>query len=148
MTGYYVGIKEPAKARRDLLQTAKCSVTILKSKHRLKDIRKQKVERLARLVVLADELKEAIAGIDSALPEHQPGQEPKIVQRAKEDALAKLGAAQTASVAKSAKKKAKPVAVKKSAPKPAKKTLGEAEEEELAKLERKLNEIESKLNKL
>lgn len=128
---YFVSISEPSALRKNLLLTAKLSVQIVKAQHTLRDIRKRKHAAVEKFSSSVLELQQELDAFKQVLPAHDPSKLPL----RKEEKPAK--APKKASVPKKAAKKHVP-------PKP----QLSPEEQELEHLERKLREIETKLNKL
>jgi len=144
---YFIGLQNTVAIRKGLLESAKDSVTVLKSQYRLREIRVQKVAYIQQLEKHVSELITLVAGLDQGLPEHKPTQMPEAVQRAIQRIEERKKAQSFRPVKTSA-----PQIVSKPAPKPTPKPSAPRPDAsaalELRELEAKLSDIESKLNKL
>lgn len=144
---YVIQLKNPEELRKHLLTSAKASVTALKGKHRLRELRADKAEKLAELVGLVDELEKGLESLQKALPSHTLEDMPETAKRvhtAAQKASEEEKKKKAAAAKKSAKKKAKKSS-KTTKKKPVKKA---SRKDVISDLESKLDLIESKLNKL
>ena len=86
MSQYYLGIENPDRLRRDLLETAKLSVTVLKAQYRLKELRSQKMAKIEQLREAVTEIDAMMDKLQKALPEHNRDNLPEAAKRAMEQA--------------------------------------------------------------
>ncbi|MCK4670385.1 MAG: hypothetical protein KAT43_04210 [Nanoarchaeota archaeon] len=89
---FFVGIKDPIEIKRDLLESTKDSITIIKTYENIKSLRIEKVKQMLVLQKLIKELNALTNKLKRALPETRVREKPKISSRAlkKEEPSRKL----------------------------------------------------------
>ncbi len=115
---FYVGITNPADARKNLLEASKEVIKSLQSYERIRHIRNEKAEQVSRFSNLMAELSSLIGQLKKELPEYSEEDLPKAKPQSKEES--------------------------KEAKQPAKKSRAS----ELQRLEKELSNIEQKLSGL
>ncbi len=74
---YYIGIEQPSLLRRDLLESAKFSVAILKEKQSIKELSEERYEKISELRKLLIGMTQDLADITAVLPKHSKKKVPK-----------------------------------------------------------------------
>lgn len=90
-SAYYVGIEEADDLRKDVLESAKHSVEILKSKKQLNYLRDQRHEKVTELQELLADMRKRVSQLTKQLPKHNKKKLPKAIKEAEKRIKKKRG---------------------------------------------------------
>ncbi|MFT4250812.1 MAG: helix-hairpin-helix domain-containing protein [Candidatus Woesearchaeota archaeon] len=76
---YVVGVRQPTVLRKNLLESAKYTITVLQQKKRLGELRTQRKDKLAQLKTSVGRMNDSLVQLQKQLPERK--QAPKLTQK-------------------------------------------------------------------
>ena len=124
----YVGVNNPAELRKELLESSKEVIGILKDYDDINSIRTEKIEKIMELKEVLAEIKKLISILNEKLPTEKIRASHPLIKKPVKKSVSKVRVEQP-----------RKEAVKKSVPK---------QSDEIRKLEDELSEIEARLNKM
>lgn len=78
---YFIGIEQPSELRRNILESAKHSVAILKSRQQLNSLRDQRHKKVGELREAVDDMHKKMQSLTKILPSHSKRSMPKSLKK-------------------------------------------------------------------
>lgn len=83
-SSYYIGLEDPKDIRRDILESAKHSVAILKQRHKISEIRGQRHDKVAQIKQKIADMNQKVKTLKEIMPSHSKSKMPdslKVVEK-------------------------------------------------------------------